>query len=176
METAATSGETEKKRSYPRNDNNNGRRNFRGGGGGGGGGGGQAALKLENPMRVQRVVQAPPPRRPREDNGSRGQGGQDRNSRPERNSRPVASTGPGNSGGSDNGPGSKSESSDYIVSKPKKTFGDGRCQNLSYVGPSSGGFQETAFLTLILFRQQFFWTCCEQIRKKAKTREKRSKE
>lgn len=168
-ESTATSGQTERKRPYPRNDSDksNGRRNYRPGGGGGGAGGGQAALKLENPMRVQRVAQAPRPpqdRRsnsgPSDNNSSRGP--QDRNSRgpsPDRNSRPAASN---SGGGADGGSSSKSDidysKSDY-KNKPKKNFDDGRCENLKSpcwtlyrLSVVDGWGSKDNFLTFFLFQ------------------------
>mmetsp|Transcript_15157 Transcript_15157/g.43792 ORF Transcript_15157/g.43792 Transcript_15157/m.43792 type:complete len:824 (+) Transcript_15157:134-2605(+) len=101
-ETAARSGDTQK-RSYQRNNNNNNnRRNNRTGGGRGG----QPALKLENPMRVQRIAaDPPPPRRERQQsNNDRGpsSGG----------SGPVATASTDSSDGA------------YVKPKPKKVFGN----------------------------------------------------
>jgi len=72
------------------NNNNNNRRRRGPGGPGNNGGGGQPALRLENPMRVQRIIAKPPPRQPRREqsdrNDNRGGRGSDR--RPQQ---PVAS-------------------------------------------------------------------------------------
>ena len=67
--------------------------------GGGGGGGGQPSLKLENPMKVQRIAVTPPPRPPRREQGD---GGNNRNQRGpprDRDQRgpPRDQRGPGNS-------------------------------------------------------------------------------
>lgn len=120
QETTATSGETERKYT-PRNNNarrnNNNRSNYVNGGAG------QSALKLENPMKVQKIPSAPQPRR--ENNRSSYGGNGPRSS--ENGPRQM-----GSGGGTDNangakGPGrgpSKSNDSgdDYGAKKPRKTF------------------------------------------------------
>ena len=124
-ETTATSGETERKYT-PRN--NNGRRNNNRSNNVGGG---QSSLKLENPMKVQKIPSAPQPRR--ENNRSSGGNG----SRTSDNGpRPVASGG-GNDANGAKGPGrgpSKSDENgndDYVAKKPRKTFDGGRCYHLA---------------------------------------------
>jgi len=141
MDSTATSGGTDQ-RSFPRNrnnnsnsnsnnnNNNNGRRNNRNGGGGG-----QAALKLENPMRVQKIPSTPEPRR---DNNSDRSG----NSRsPDRSPRSAATSGTADRNSND-APRGNSKFGGENVKKPRKSFGDGRCYHLAFCLAESLRFSE----------------------------------
>lgn len=104
-DNTATSGDTERRST---NASSGGRRN-----GNGGGRGGQAALKLENPMKLQRI---PVVQQPRRNNNGGGRRDNDRNQNNDRGPRQVASASTDGSRSSGDG------GSDYKTERPKKTF------------------------------------------------------